>query len=50
VYDRSWPNWKEQINLIDRSKSGVIKTFPQWEGTGLQGGNWFFILKPRLER
>jgi hypothetical protein len=46
VYDRSWPNWKEQINAIDRSKGGVIKTFPQWDGTGLQGGNWYFNLKP----
>jgi len=46
VYDRSWPNWKEQIEATDRSKGGLIKTFPQWAGTGLQGGDWYFNLKP----
>ena len=43
-YDIAWPNWKEQIDNVDRSKGGVIWTFPQWEGTGLQGGDWQFVL------
>jgi hypothetical protein len=50
VYDRSWPNWKDQINAVDRSKGGVIQTFPQWAGTGLQGGNWAFYLPPGVGR
>lgn len=50
VYDSSWPNWKDQINAVDRSKGGVIKTFPQWAGTGLQGGDWAFYLPPGVGR
>jgi hypothetical protein len=50
VYDRSWPNWKDQIEAIDRSKGGEIKTFPQWADTGLQGEDWSFDLPPGVGR
>jgi len=50
VYDRSWPNWKDQIETIDRSKGGEIKTFPQWAGTGLQGEDWAFYLPAGVGR
>ena len=50
VYDRNWPNWKEQILATDRSIGGEIKTFPQWAGTNLQGTDWAFLLPPKVGR
>lgn len=50
VYDIRWERWKDQIMAVDRAKGGYIKTFPQWEGTGLEGGNWGFQLPPNVGR
>ena len=46
VYDANWPNWKDQIENLDRKSGGVVNTFPQWEGTKNQGGNWSTKIPP----
>lgn len=50
VYDQKWPNWYQQIKAINRTQGGVIKTFPQWGDTNLQGGDWHFELPGKVGR
>jgi len=50
VYDQKWPNWHQQIKAVDRTQGGVIKTFPQWSNTNLQGGDWQFRLPGKVGR
>jgi hypothetical protein len=50
VYDRTWPTWWSQIDSIDRTQGGYIKTFPQWGESGLPGGDWGFKLPANAGR